>query len=62
MAAHPVKLIEDPQGMMFEYLHQGEAEFLYEVRKSKFLYFTGRLLVMKTMCMSMSFVVPRSVG
>ncbi|CAM9091557.1 unnamed protein product, partial [Hapterophycus canaliculatus] len=25
-----MKLIEDPQGMMFEYLHQGEAEFLYE--------------------------------
>lgn len=33
MAAHALKLIEDPKGMMFEYLHQDEAEFLYEVRR-----------------------------
>lgn len=31
--AHSLKLIEDPEGMMFEYLHQDEAEFLYEVRR-----------------------------
>lgn len=32
-AAHPdkPKLIEDPQGMLFEYVDQDEAEFLYEV-------------------------------
>lgn len=30
--AHPRKLLEDIQGTMFEYLHQDEAEFLYEVR------------------------------
>lgn len=29
--AHP-KLIEDPDGMVFEYLDEKEAEFLYEVR------------------------------
>lgn len=34
MAAHSLKLIEDPQGMMFEYLNQDEAEFLYEVRST----------------------------
>lgn len=32
MATHPPKLIEDPQGMLFEYVDQDEAEFLYEVR------------------------------
>lgn len=31
--AHP-KLIEDPSGMIFEYLDEEEAEFLYEVRKT----------------------------
>ncbi|CAM9789830.1 unnamed protein product [Pylaiella littoralis] len=37
MAAQSLKLIEDPKGMMFECLHQDEAEFLYEevfVRRS----------------------------
>lgn len=29
--AHP-KLIEDPDGMTFEYIDEEEAEFLYEVR------------------------------
>lgn len=30
--AHP-KLIEDQSGMIFEYLDEEEAEFLYEVRR-----------------------------
>lgn len=28
------KLIEDPDGMVFEYLDEDEAEFLYEVSKA----------------------------
>lgn len=31
MAHHQPKIIEDSQGMLFEYVDQDEAEFLYEV-------------------------------
>lgn len=46
MAAQSLKLIEDPKGMMFEYLHQDEAEFLYEVRRTEELYFPWAVQVL----------------